>query len=259
MRGLSFDELYPGAYLKAGELKGRPVTLKIKSVTREMLSNGAGGEEGAAIVAFEKTEKQFVMNKTNGTCLRAMFGDDTGEWIGKKITLHAVPDASGLSESGMCLRIKGSPQLTKPLTFAAHLGRKIVKQTLVPTGGASETPPVASPEAADGAADDSDYDDAHDDLPDAIDADEAEFKELGVGAEDLPPEPSTTQQNRMLGAQVNDLENIHHVDEATWRTWMEEETGKTSRALLTKDEASRVIAIFKEQITGMMRAKQEAS
>ena len=132
-RSLSFDELFPGKYIKAGEFKGKDVTLTVTKVEREMLSNGTGGEEGAAVVSFEETEKQFVMNKTNGVCLRAMFGDDTGEWIGKRVTLHAVKDASGLSDSGLCIRVLGSPEIDKPLKFKAHIGRSMVTQTLQPT------------------------------------------------------------------------------------------------------------------------------
>jgi len=133
-KGLSFDELFPGKYIKAGEFKGKDVTLTVASVEREMLSNGAGGEEGAAIVSFKETEKQFVMNKTNAVSLRAMWGDDSGEWVGHKITLHPVKDESGLSDSGLCIRVKGSPELEKALKFRARLGRKMVTQTLVPTG-----------------------------------------------------------------------------------------------------------------------------
>ena len=86
------------------------------------------------IVSFSETEKQFVMNKTNAVCLRAMWGDDSGEWAGHKVTLHPVKDESGLSESGLCIRVKGSPELPSPLKFRARLGRKMVTQTLVPTG-----------------------------------------------------------------------------------------------------------------------------
>ena len=139
-RGMSFDELYPGTYVKAGEFNGKPATLTIKSVKREMLSNGTGGEEGAVIVAFSETEKLFVMNKTNAVCLRAMWGDDSGEWQGHKVTLHPVKDESGLSESGLCIRVKGSPELPSPLKFRARLGRKMVTQTLVPTGNGKGSP-----------------------------------------------------------------------------------------------------------------------
>lgn len=133
-KGLSFDQLYPGTYLKAGEFDGKAVTLTITGVTREMLSNGSGSEEGAVIVSFVETEKKLVLVKTNGVCCRAMWGDHSGDWIGHKLTLHPVKDTSGLSESGLCIRVKGSPELDKPLKFKARLGRKMVTQTLQPTG-----------------------------------------------------------------------------------------------------------------------------
>jgi hypothetical protein len=134
MRGKSFDELYPGKYIRASEFKDKPVTLTVKSVDREMLSNGTGGEEGAVVMEFEETPKALVVNRTNGVAFRALYGDDSGDWIGKQITLHAVPDSSGLSESGKCIRVLGAPQLTKPLKFKAHVGRSMLTQTLQPTG-----------------------------------------------------------------------------------------------------------------------------
>jgi len=149
-KGLTFDQLFPGAYIKAGEFNGRTPTWTIKAVKREMLSNGAGGEEPAVTVAFEEFEKQWVMNKTNATALRAMWGDDSGEWVGHQLTLHAVKDESGMSDSGLCIRVLGSPELDKPLKFQAHLGRKVVKQTMQPTSAA--TMAANAPEAAQAAA-----------------------------------------------------------------------------------------------------------
>ena len=146
MKSLSFDELYPGTYLRAGSFKGKAATLTLKSVTREMLSNGSGGEEGAVIISFEETELKFVANKTNGVCFRALWGDDSGEWIGHRVTLHPVKDESGLSESGLCIRVKGSPELEKPLKFRSHLGRKVVTQTLAPTGKEKAAAPAVDEE-----------------------------------------------------------------------------------------------------------------
>lgn len=130
----SFDSLYPGRFIKAGEFGGKTPTVTIKAIHRDMLANGSGSEEPAVIVEFNETDKSWVMVKTNGVCLRAMFGDDYSEWIGKRITLHAVKDTSGLSESGLCIRVLGAPHLDKPLKFKARLGRKMVTQTLHPTG-----------------------------------------------------------------------------------------------------------------------------
>ncbi len=141
-KGLSFDELYPGTYIKAGEFKGKAATLTIKTVTRKLISDGSGTEEPAVIVAFEELEKLWVMNKTCAVCLRAMWGDDSGEWVGHAVTLHPVDDTSGLSESGKCIRVKGSPELDGELKFRAHVGRVMLTQTLVKTKGRKATDPA---------------------------------------------------------------------------------------------------------------------
>lgn len=129
----TIDQLYPGEYIKAGEFGGKPVTLTLKIVERLPISDGSGGEEPAVVVTFKETEKKFIMNKTNAVCLRAMFGDDSDDWSGHRVTLHPVKDESGLSDSGQCIRVKGSPELDKQVKFQARLGRRMVTQTLVKT------------------------------------------------------------------------------------------------------------------------------
>jgi len=141
-RGLTFDELYPGKYVKAGDFKDKPATLTVKSVTRPMMSDGSGGESPAVNMAFEEIEKMLILNKTNAVCFRALWGDDSGDWVGHKITLHPVRDESGMSESGQCIRVKGSPELDKELKFRAHVGLKMITQKLVPTGNGKVTETV---------------------------------------------------------------------------------------------------------------------
>jgi len=65
----------------------------------------------------------------------AMWGQDSGDWVAKRVTLFAERDASGLSDSGLCLRVKGSPDITKSIVAEIKLPRrKPQKRTLVPTG-----------------------------------------------------------------------------------------------------------------------------
>ena len=58
-----------------------------------------------------------------------------------------APDASGLSDDGLCVRVEGSPELKSKLVFTAQIGRTKKTFTLVPTGGddaphAEEAAPV---------------------------------------------------------------------------------------------------------------------
>ena len=85
-RVVDFDELYPGRFIKAGSLKGQKVTLQIADVHVEYLE-GDAGKKWKGVVTFHKTEMQLVLNKTNGTCLKEMFGREVPKWIGRWVTL----------------------------------------------------------------------------------------------------------------------------------------------------------------------------
>lgn len=133
--GLTYEELFRGRFVKAGEMRGKPVTLTIKDVYLDGLEQEDGTEKSQAVVSFEEIKREWALNKTNAQCLVAMWGRDSGDWIGHKVTLYPETDASGLSDSGVCIRVKGSPELTKTVTAQIKLPRrKPVTRKLVPTG-----------------------------------------------------------------------------------------------------------------------------
>jgi hypothetical protein len=115
---VDWDELYPGRFLKATDFKGKNVTLKIKEVNLEELE-GDKGKQIKGVVSFEKTEKQLALNKTNGICIKDMFGKKVQEWVGKRITLFA---SSWNGEE--CIRIFGSPDIAETREITVQLPRK---------------------------------------------------------------------------------------------------------------------------------------
>lgn len=130
--GLDFDELFPNRFMKAGEFKGRDVTLKITAVKVEKLV-GDKGEETKGILSFEKTPKQLVLNKTNGLCLRAMFGRDTGAWVGKRVTFY--PAQIDFGDTEIAIRVRGSPDIASDMEAEIKLARKKPRKvTLKKTG-----------------------------------------------------------------------------------------------------------------------------
>jgi hypothetical protein len=84
---VNFDQLYAGRFLKAGELLGKKPTLTIDEVYLEKLKGEDGSEKNKAILSFKETEKALVACKTNGLCIKAMFGKLINDWEGKRITL----------------------------------------------------------------------------------------------------------------------------------------------------------------------------
>ena len=138
MKGLDYDALFPGRFLKAGDFGGRDVTVTISGIDLEDLPQEKGGDKPKGIISFEGKKKKLVLNRTNGECIKAMFGRDTGEWIGKRITLYPA-DFQG----DLCIRVKGSPDIEKPITFELKLPRKKPQpKTMLKTGTNGKAKPV---------------------------------------------------------------------------------------------------------------------
>lgn len=115
---VDWDELYPGRFIKAGDFKGKVVTLKISAVQIDKLV-GDKGEQVKGVLSFEKTEKQLALNKTNGICLKAMFGRQVQEWVGKRVSLFA-----GNWNGEPAIRVHGSPDIPEDKAIEVSLPRK---------------------------------------------------------------------------------------------------------------------------------------
>jgi hypothetical protein len=151
-KGLDYDLLFPGRFMKAAEFKGRDVTLTISKIRIEELPQDKGGDKPKGIITFNETKKELVLNRTNGECIKAMFGRDTGEWIGKHVTFY--PASMGASEFGaLAIRVRGSPDIAQAVVFDLKLPRKSARSvTLAATGkgrrAASSSPASPDPAAA---------------------------------------------------------------------------------------------------------------
>lgn len=118
-----FRLLFPARFLKAVDLRGADVTLKITEVGAEELE-GEGGKKTKLLIKFDRRRRngmvsEIVCNRTNAECVAAMFGPRTEEWIGKRITLWPMP-----FDGDFAIRVRGSPDLKKDLRFELRLPRK---------------------------------------------------------------------------------------------------------------------------------------
>lgn len=116
---VDFDQLYPGRFIKAGELLGKKVTLTIADVDLEDLMGEDNKPKAKATLSFKETEKQMVMCKTNGICLKAMFGKKLSDWLGKRITIF--PDTWNGEPA---IRIWGSPDIEEESEVEVALPRR---------------------------------------------------------------------------------------------------------------------------------------
>ena len=116
---IDFDQLYPGRFIKAGELLGKKVTLTITDVDLEDLVGEDNKPKAKCAIAFKETEKQLVACKTNGICIKSMFGKKLADWIGKRITIF--PDTWN---GEPCIRVWGSPDIADEMEVEITLPRR---------------------------------------------------------------------------------------------------------------------------------------
>ena len=74
---------FPSPYLKASDLQGRRIPVKILRVEMQEL-----GDELKPVVYFEGKAKGLVLNKTNANTISAAYGDEMEDWEGKETVLY---------------------------------------------------------------------------------------------------------------------------------------------------------------------------
>jgi len=147
-RATLYDELFPGRFLKAALLQGKYVTLRISDVYVEKMPEQNGRKKWRGIVSFEKTEMQLALNRTNGECLKAMFGEELAKWVGKRIIIYPrMVEAFGAQE--LAIRVHGSPDLEKDMRATIVLPRKkpfdVWLRKAAPAKGKVAPPPPPEP------------------------------------------------------------------------------------------------------------------
>jgi len=70
-----------------------------------------------------------------------MFGRETTNWLGKRVTLFplTMKDPFGDGDT-LALRVRGSPDIDKPMTAEVKRGRKTLKISVRPTGKGAAKP-----------------------------------------------------------------------------------------------------------------------
>lgn len=83
--GININNAFPSNFLKASDLQGQNLRVKIDKVLMEDV-----GDDHKPIVYFVGKNKGLVLNKTNATVIAASYGDDTDGWIGGIVELFAT-------------------------------------------------------------------------------------------------------------------------------------------------------------------------
>lgn len=105
-----YRAMFSSEYLSSWDLNGKDVTVTISRVTAGELTGTGGRKTKKPLIYFEGAGKALAANKTNCKTIAAMYGTDTKEWIGKRITLYPTKtDMAGQQVDAIRVR----PQVPK--------------------------------------------------------------------------------------------------------------------------------------------------
>lgn len=99
------NEMFPSSYLKATDLKGKPVKLVIKGCKMEDL-----GDDRKPVLTFKGTDKKLALNITNKNLIEeVLHSDETDDWNDKTIVL--VPAKTEFQGKRVdCIRVSDDPR-----------------------------------------------------------------------------------------------------------------------------------------------------
>lgn len=146
---------------------GGHVTAVIESVNgakfeEETRADSRDGDEAVvkkvdkkALIAFKGKHLKLAANTINCLLIEKMWGEEIENWPGHSLTMMSDKvEVAGRFKGQPCIRIKGSPELTGPMTVAIKLPRrKPFNRTLVPTAKATGGTETAISGDAGGSAD----------------------------------------------------------------------------------------------------------
>lgn len=94
---MKVSDAFPSKFLKAADLNGRTVRVKICEVKFEEIGQG-DDKSRKPVIYFHGKEKGVALNKTNATNIALMYGDEMEDWIDAEVDLFpAMVDFQGRS------------------------------------------------------------------------------------------------------------------------------------------------------------------
>lgn len=109
------DQIFPSKYLKEPDLRGREITVTIRSVERVSFQGKPG-----LVIYFENKDKGLACNQTIfDQIVWATGEDDTEEWPGCRITLYPT-ETTYQGEMRPVIRVRTKPPADNGTKTAAH-------------------------------------------------------------------------------------------------------------------------------------------
>ena len=134
---LDWRVAYGGAFLTAVEIPQAGQTYRIREVWLGDVEDQKTKQPRTRLhVLLSDMRKPWLPCRTAAGSIAAMFGDKTGGWLDRAVTLYHDPTVKVGSKAVGGVRVMGSPELDKELRVDVDLGSRKppAKVTLRPTG-----------------------------------------------------------------------------------------------------------------------------
>src|SRR5262245_9655474 len=118
------DQIFTSNWLRASDLAGRAMKLKIAAVEIEKIGNPPTQKP---VVRFVGAKKALVLNKVNSMAIASVIGPEMNDWVGKEVELYPtmVQGVNGGMVDAIRIRVplperppaKQSPELDDAIGF----------------------------------------------------------------------------------------------------------------------------------------------
>lgn len=99
-----YRSMFSKEHIGAWDLAGRDVVVEIAGVKAGKVGHGNKASK-KPILSFRGKSKTMTCNVTNAKVIAQLYGNDTREWVGKKITIYPTMTTFGGQEVD-CIRIR---------------------------------------------------------------------------------------------------------------------------------------------------------
>ena len=97
--------MYPSEYLNAADLMGKEVQVVIEKVEIEEVPGADGKKAPKPVLHAKGAKKRLPLPKCCARAIAGKYGNDTADWIGKKITLFPTR-CMAFGQDVECVRVK---------------------------------------------------------------------------------------------------------------------------------------------------------
>lgn len=107
---MHWKSMYESKYLASWDLpEGRDAVATIDKCVQGEIVGQQGRSEKKPLLYLSGKDKPIILNKTNGRVICGMYGPDTRNWRGKRISLY-IGETNSPSEGLVpCIRIRPTP------------------------------------------------------------------------------------------------------------------------------------------------------